>query len=489
MSAQPAIVWFRSDLRLADNPALTAAADSGRPLVVLYILDESAPGRWAPGGASRWWLHHSLARLADDIQGHGGKLVLRRGDSVAQLATIVAEQDAGAVYWNKVHEPWALEQDEAVRAKLRGRVELHRSLSNLLVQPGSLLNGSGEPFKVFTPFYKKLLTLPEPREPLPPPGRLSFQAQPDSNSAVPDDWELLPRQPDWASDFPTRWQPGEAGAEQALQVFADNALGKYMDKRNSPDVQGTSRLSPHLRFGEVSPSQIWHSVRELAAARSSESRGAEGFLRELVWREFSYHLLHFWPELPEQPFREQFAAFPWRSNAANLAAWQQGVTGYPLVDAGMRELWQTGWMHNRVRMVVASFLVKHLLIPWQDGADWFWDTLVDADLANNSASWQWVAGCGADAAPYFRIFNPILQGTKFDPAGEYVRRWVPELAAVPDNRIHEPWRMGAAEADASGVKLERDYPLPMVEHAAARARALDAFAALQETSAGGADSD
>ncbi|MEE4184863.1 MAG: deoxyribodipyrimidine photo-lyase [Gammaproteobacteria bacterium] len=482
MSTQPAIIWFRSDLRLADNPALTAAAASGRPLVALYILDESSPGRWAPGGASRWWLHHSLARLADDIAGYGGQLILRRGSSVDQLAAQIGQVDAGAIYWNKVHEPWALELDEAVRAELRGRVELHRSLSNLLVQPGHVLNGSGEPFKVFTPFYKKLLQLETLREPLPVPPRLTVTVPANHAGETLDDWQLLPRQPDWARGFTDCWEPGEAGAERSLMAFADNAMRDYMDTRNSPDVRGTSRLSPHLRFGEISPAQVWRTVRELSAARSNATRGADGFLRELVWREFSYHLLHFWPQLPEEPFREQFAAFPWRHDAASLAAWQQGLTGYPLVDAGMRELWQTGWMHNRVRMVVASFLVKHLLVPWQDGAQWFWDTLVDADLANNSASWQWVAGCGADAAPYFRIFNPILQGTKFDPAGDYVRRWVPELAAVPERYIHEPWRMSAAEAADCGVQLERDYPLPMVDHASARKRALDAFAALQETS-------
>ena len=474
----PAIVWFRSDLRLGDHPALTAAAAGGRPVAAVFILDDSAPGRWRLGGAARWWLHHSLSRLAADLRARGGHLLLRRGDTPDILASLVSEVGADAVYWNRVHEPWAHELDELVRSKLHGQVELHRSPANLLVQPGQLLNGSGEPFKVFTPFYKKLLREVEPRAALPVPDNLQFA--PQASSETLEAWRLLPTEPDWAAEFSARWEPGEDGAERALQQFAESTMSSYMDHRDSPQVRGTSRLSPHLRFGEISPVQVWHSIRQLAAARASDTRGAEGFLRELVWREFSYHLLHFWPQLPWEPFREQFAAFPWERDAEALAAWQQGRTGYPLVDAGMRELWQTGWMHNRVRMVVASFLVKHLMVPWQDGAEWFWDTLVDADLANNSASWQWVAGCGADAAPYFRIFNPILQGKKFDPEGDYVRRWVPELDRVPGPFIHEPWRMSAAAAAAAGVQLDLDYPLPIVDHAEARARALDAFNELQQ---------
>lgn len=475
MSTQtkPVVLWFRSDLRLAANAALRAAAATGAPVIPVYILDDAAPGEARLGGASRWWLHHSLAALRDDIAKLGGQLLLLRGSTRDCLHQLISAYEPSAVHWNTVYEPWARELDQQLAAAFGADLELAQHGGSLLLEPGSLLNGSGAPFKVFTPFYKALLAQYDHVTPGALPAKLNWASA--GGDAALDDWELLPTRPDWASGFVPAWTPGEAGAQAALERFIDDAMRQYTEQRDVPDVRGTSRLSPHLRCGEITPGQIWDTVQFAMASRAREQRGGTGFLREVVWREFSYHLLHFWPTLPHAPFRENFAHFPWQSDPDMLRAWQAGQTGYPLVDAGMRELWATGWMHNRVRMVVASFLVKHLLIPWQDGAAWFWDTLVDADLANNSASWQWVAGCGADAAPYFRIFNPVLQGTKFDPEGNYVKRWVPELAAVPAKHVHAPWEMKPAAAAAIGLQLGIDYPMPMVDHATARARALAAF--------------
>ncbi len=448
------IHWFRSDLRLDDNPALQAAAESGHRLICLYILDDAAAGRWQAGGASRWWLHHSLAALRDDLAGHGGELLLMRGDSVAILEQLTTRYRVAELHWNRVHEPWAHRVDERVRDALGKRTVCHVHAGQLLFDPAAVRNQQGQPFKVFTPYWKHLLQRAPPAEPAGATVFGSFAAV--SGGAALADWQLCPQRPDWAAGFAGHWQPGEAGARLALEGFAANRVQRYASDRDLPAIAGTSRLSAHLHFGEVQPARVWAVIRFAAAARAADARGAEAFLRELGWREFSSYLLHHWPEFPATNFRSEFDNFPWRNDPAALRAWQQGRTGYPLVDAGMRELWQTGWMHNRVRMVAASFLVKHLLIHWHEGAAWFHDTLVDADLANNSAGWQWVAGCGADAAPYFRIFNPVLQAAKFDADGAYVRRWVPELA------------------DGRG-----DYPQPIVDHAAARQRALDAYASIK----------
>jgi deoxyribodipyrimidine photo-lyase len=464
-------------LRLHDHAALTAAAATGRPLVACFVLDTA--GAWAPGGASRWWLHGSLAALARQIARLGGALVLRRGPAASEVAAIAAACGAAEVHCSKSYEP------EGRRAE----AELHRSLAQrgarlvvhageLLFDPGQLRSQSGEPFKVFTPFWNACLRSAAIRAPLRLPARLSFAA-PAVESEALDAWRLRPVAPDWAGGLRAAWSPGEAAARARLDAFVAAPLEDYRLERDRPDRSGVSRLSPHLRFGEVSVRTVWHAVQAAPAGA-----GATAYARQLGWREFARHLLWHWPTFASESFRSEFRRFPWRDDSEALARWQRGETGYPLVDAGMRELWHTGWMHNRVRMVTASFLVKHLLLPWQRGAEWFWDTLVDADLANNSAGWQWVAGSGADAAPYFRVFNPLLQGRKFDPDGAYVRRWIPELAALSNDLIHEPSAAPPVLLQAARVEIGGNYPRPLVAHGEARARALAAYATLK-TGGGG----
>ena len=467
----PLIVWFRKDLRLADNPALNAAVESGRPLVALYILDETQA--WAPGGASRWWLHHALKSLQADLAKRGLTLVLRRGSPAKVLPAVLRACAAAGVVWNRSYEPAVIGRDTAIKAdvqKLGLRAESFNGA--LLFEPWEMKTQAGQPFKVFTPFCRNALRM-QPRAPLAAPKKLKGFAGPVASDAL-DSWKLLPTRPDWAQGLRDNWKPGESTAAALLDEFRDNTAEGYLASRDIPGEAGTSRLSPHLAFGEISPHQIWH------CARSWEpSAGVTGFMRQIIWREFCTHLLYHFPQLPEEPLRHEFAAFPWRRDPGAIAAWQQGRTGYPIVDAGMRELWSTGWMHNRVRMVAASFLVKHLLLPWRIGEDWFWDTLVDADLASNAANWQWVAGCGTDAAPYFRVFNPVLQGEKFDPDGAYVRRWVPEIAGLPDSLLHKPWEASEAQLQAAGIVAGETYPVPIVDHKTARSRALLAFAELR----------
>ncbi len=426
MSAPPVILWYRDDLRLADHAPLRAAVASGAPLIPLFILDETTSGKWRPGAASRWWLHHSLAVLAADLAGLGSRLVIRRGDSLEVITTLVRQCQARALYFHRSHEPAQAILEERLWRELGEKLEIRRFRGRLLQEPEQVRTGAGEAFRVFTPFWKACLRLPEPEAPLPAPARLA-PTPPEVTGLELDSLQLLPRTPDWAAGLREQWRPGEAGARLRLETFCEEALTGYAAGRDQPGRPGTSRLSPHLHFGEISPRQVWQAVRGVQATEAATTRGGDAFLRELGWREFCHHLLHHWPRLPEQPFNPRFADFPWQDDGEAFRAWTRGQTGYPLVDAGMRELWHTGWMHNRVRMVTASFLVKHLLVPWQQGQDWFWDTLVDANLANNAGGWQWVAGCGADAAPYFRIFNPVLQGQKFDPHGDYARRWLPEL--------------------------------------------------------------
>ncbi len=467
MSA-PAIVWFRNDLRLADNPALTAAARSGAPVVALYILDDDNAGDWRMGSASRWWLHYSLAALASDLAALGVTLVLRRGRAEFALEGVVAETDAAAVYWNRLYEPWAMRRDSEIKSQLRARgVTVESFNASLLFEPTHLRNKQGDPFRVFTPFWRACLAAEPPAAPLPTPKKLLAAATPASDAL--DDWRLLPTTPDWAGGMRAFWRIGEKAAHERLAAFMRSGMKNYKIARDFMAQDGVSHLSPYLHFGEISPRQIWAKVAK------REEDGAAAFLREVGWREFCHHLLVANPNMPEIALDERFRDFPWAKDKKALRAWQRGQTGYPLVDAAMRELWITGYMHNRARMVAASFLVKHLLIPWQEGERWFWDTLVDADLGNNSGGWQWVAGCGADAAPYFRVFNPVLQGEKFDPDGDYVRRYVPELAKLDARFIHRPWEAPDEALRAAGVTLGKTYPRPIVDHAKARARALAAF--------------
>jgi deoxyribodipyrimidine photo-lyase len=471
----PIIVWFRRDLRLADHAALSAAAGAGGPVVPLFILDDEAAGDWRPGGASRWWLHRSLASLEQAISALGGQLILRRGVTTDVLSQVAAETGAKTVHCTRAYEPWAARLEHDVHDRLAsGGVALKRFAGTLLHEPDQVTTQSGEPYKVYTPFWRALRQKVELGRPIAAPKRLATVARRLESEPL-DAWELLPRRPDWAAGLRDTWTPGEAGARERLDTFIADALRGYASGRNRPDLASTSRLSPHLAFGEISPRQCWRAVQAAAADAPAVDQAAETFLKELAWREFSAHLLFHFPDLPTAPFRANFAGFPWRRDEGALAAWQAGRTGYPIVDAGMRELWSTGWMHNRVRMITASFLIKDLLIPWQEGEAWFWDTLVDADLANNAASWQWVAGSGADAAPYFRIFNPTKQGETFDPDGAYVRRWVPEIAGMPNRYIHAPSAAPQDVLDAAGVVIGETYPAPLVDHAKAREAALAAF--------------
>lgn len=479
----PALVWFRQDLRLEDNPALAAALQGGRPVVPLFIWAPEEEGAWPPGAASRWWLHHSLAALQQHLEQVGSRLVIRIGPSLDTLRHVLAESGGSAVYWNHRYEPVVWERDAQIKQSLReAGIEAESFNAALLYEPWTVQNKAGRPFQVFTPFWRHCLALPAPPVPLPAPERLTAPARWPAGASL-EQLRLLP-DPDWAGGLRQTWQPGPAGARTRLEQFLKEGFAGYAEGRNRPDLPGTSQLSPHLHFGEISPRQIWHALRK----KAEQGRTAAGawvawrnsqFVAELGWREFSHHLIYHFPHTDREPLRPEFSRFPWRHNPEGLRAWQRGQTGYPIVDAGMRELWTTGWMHNRVRMVVASFLVKDLLIPWQEGARWFWDTLVDADLAQNSLGWQWTAGCGADAAPFFRIFNPTAQGEKFDPQGTYIRRWVPELAALPDRWIHQPHAAPKEILDRAGVRPGATYPKPIVSHAIAREIALEAFARLK----------
>jgi deoxyribodipyrimidine photo-lyase len=448
--APPAVlVWFRHDLRLSDNPALAAAVAQRAALVPVFIWSPQEEGAWPPGAASRWWLAGSLASLSSELEKRGSRLLVRQGPAAEVLKSLARETGALAAFWNRRYESQAVAAERRVESGLREmNVRAESFNGSLLFEPGSVLNKGGQPFRVFTPFWQTCSAKPvaplskeAPRRLLSPlhwPGSLKI-----SDLGLEPDF-------DWAGGLREAWSPGEAGAARQLQRFVSETLTGYTLNRDRPDLAGTSRLSPHLHFGEISPGAVWRSVLD---ATQKHPLAGQSYLRQLAWREFAAHVLHFRPESPEAPLRPEFRGFPWKRDPQRLRAWQRGKTGYPLVDAGMRELWRTGWMHNRVRMVAASFLVKHLLISWREGAAWFWDTLVDADLANNTFGWQWVAGCGADAAPYFRIFNPAVQAAKFDPSGDYQRRWAPESA---------PGRTG--------------YPSPVVNHAEARVRALAALA-------------
>jgi len=471
-----AIVWLRQDLRLADNPALQAACRHGGPVVPVFVWAPEEEGAWPPGSASRWWLHQSLEQLAAACDTAGSELVIRRGSSIAELRRVAKAAGANAVFWNRRYQPAALARDRQVEEALRTaglQTESHNGA--LLHEPWTIQNKSGRPFQVFTPFWRTCLNSGEPAAPLPAPRMLMPPSR--RPTSLPLMVLGLEAAHSWTDGLRAAWHPGSVGANAELRRFLRQDLESYDEGRNRPDQPGTSRLSAHLHFGEISPRQVWHAVKGFAESRSLPAAVWRRwqFLTELGWREFAHHLLFHFPHTPEQPLRPEFAGFPWRKNSTWLRAWQRGRTGYPLVDAGMRELWSTGWMHNRIRMVAASFLVKNLLIPWQEGARWFWDTLVDADLANNTLGWQWTAGCGADAAPFFRIFNPVNQGAKFDPNGGYVRRWVPELARLPAAWMHRPWETPPSVLATAGVELGRTYPRPIVSPFISRELALEAY--------------
>ncbi len=476
------IVWFRQDLRLDDNPALRAAVAAGDAVVPVFLWGAKEES-WPPGAASRWWLHRSLKALDTSLRAAGSRLIVRRGKVSAVLKELVRETGAEKVFWNQLYEPAAREQDAQAAKILKSvGVEAVAFQGSLLFEPDDIQTQSGGPFQVFTPFWKACLAKEEPSQPETASKSLPAPSKWPESFAL-EALELEPKV-DWAAGIRETWTPGEDGARRQLGRFLKQTVTDYKTSRDLPAVEGTSRLSPHLHFGEISPRRVWHEIRKAQSkhAYSGETgwkAGPESYLRELGWREFAYHLLHHFPHTTEKPLREQFASFPWRKSKQDLRAWQKGRTGYPIVDAGMRELWTTGWMHNRVRMVVGSFLVKDLRLSWLEGARWFWDTLVDADLANNTLGWQWVAGCGADAAPYFRVFNPVTQGEKFDPDGEYVRRWVPEIARLPNKWIHKPWEAPPMELQMARVTLGKTYPEPIVDHAEARREALDAFQSIK----------
>lgn len=465
------LYWIRNDLRLADNPALTAAVASGGAVVPVFIWSPEEEGNWSAGGATRAWLEQSLAALSEAYAACGARLVIRRGATVETLLALCVDCGAEAVFASRRYEPAALHQEAAVRDGLRERgITLKVYNGSLLNAPTEVATQMGEPYKVFTPYYKSCLNREPIPAPYPAPERIHAPVQWPKSLNV-SELGLTPDHP-WVAKMTRHWKIGEAGALERLQAWAEGSVTDYGAQRDLPAEAGTSTLSPYLHFGEVSPRQIWHTVKACAAVRGGDGGSVEPYIRQLYWREFAHHLLYHFPHTPEAPLKELFGRFPWVIDDGLLSRWQRGQTGYPFVDAGMRELWETGWMHNRVRMVVASFLVKDLKIHWRAGADWFWDTLFDADLANNSLGWQWVAGCGADAAPYFRVFNPVTQGMKFDGAAAYVRRWVPELAALPDKYIHCPWEQGPIELASHGVTLGKDYPHPMVNHDEARKSAL-----------------
>jgi deoxyribodipyrimidine photo-lyase len=480
-SASPCIVWFRDDLRLSDHPALHAAAASGAPVICLYVFDEpDIRNARRLGGAARWWLAQSLRALDDSLRAIGAALVLRKGSAAKIIHDLAQQTSASTVLWNEIAQaPWQTQADQVSASLEAIGVAAQRLSGDLLTSPTEIRTKEGRGLRVFTPFWKRVQALGDPPKPLPAPKRLG--PAPDIAGDRLEAWGLEPTGPDWAGGLRETWTPGERSAQDRLKAFLNKAVAGYSGDRDRPDRAGTSALSPHLRFGEISPRQIWYAARFAAAERHVLSGDIDKFLSEVGWREFCRHLLFDVPDLAERNLQPSFDGFPWKYDAKALAAWQRGRTGYPIVDAGMRELWRTGVMHNRVRMVVASFLVKHLLIDWREGEKWFWDTLVDADAGSNPANWQWVAGSGADAAPYFRVFNPILQGEKFDPAGVYVRRWVPEIRGLPDSLIQQPWSATPLELASAGVDLGKTYPHPIIDHKVGRERALAAYAKLRGT--------
>ena len=468
------IHWFRQDLRLLDNPALHSATQSGSVLPI-YILDDINSGDYKIGAASRWWLHKSLKILNSSLSNN---LEIYIGDPQTILAELVIKHDVKAVYWNRCYEPWRVKRDSAIKTLLeKQNVSVKTFNGSLLWEPWEILKKDGSPYKVFTPFYKKgCLNALTPRIPL-PSVPIQFLVSDEDNSITLDDLDLLPKIK-WYQGMEKIWEPGEEGAKNKIHTFISKGLLDYKDGRNFPSKKNVSQLSPHLHFGEVSPNQIWYEAKSHETKQGIEE-SLNSFLSELGWREFSYNLLYHFPTLPKENLQKKFDNFPWVDNKKFIDRWKKGLTGYPIVDAGMRELWQTGYMHNRIRMVVGSFLVKNLLLHWHVGERWFWDCLIDADLASNSASWQWIAGCGADAAPYFRIFNPVTQGIKFDAKGEYTKKYIPELEALPIKFLFNPWEAPKDILDAANIVLGEDYPKPIIDLKKSREKALAAFKSIK----------
>jgi len=463
------LIWFREDLRLYDNPALHHGASMGEVLPV-FIYPQGL------GGASYWWLHHSLLRLMAELSARGLELILKTGEPHKVLADVCRDAKIDQLVWNRVYSPKGIEQGLRVKAQLNTMVDIASFNGQLLIEPTQVMTKKSTPFKVFTPFWRACRASLNP-SPLVEVPKLTGVKHAIASESI-DDWGMQPRQPDWSGGLAQRWQPGEQGAQQRWASFLPDTLAQYSQGRDFPAKHNTSYLSPHLAFGEISPKQIWFDTLEALANNVIDSQNANKFLSELGWREFSRYLLVHFPHMIDQPFNNRFREFPWQDNDKLLKLWKKGLTGYPIVDAGMRELWHTGYMHNRVRMITASFLTKHCLTHWQSGMEWFWDTLVDADIANNTVSWQWASGCGADAAPYYRIFNPILQGEKFDKEGDYIKHWIPELRELPQKYISKPWEADIMTLNVAGVRLGENYPHPIVDHKQAREKALRCYQAM-----------
>ncbi|OWV88831.1 deoxyribodipyrimidine photolyase [Rhizobium sp. N122] len=477
-AAQPVILWFRKDLRLDDNQALNAAHLSGRPIIPVYI-SEPAPGAGPLGAAQAWWLHHSLEALDKSLRQRQGRLVLASGEALQVLCALIRESGAEAVFWNRRYDPSGISIDIRIKLELEKQaIETKSFGGQLLHEPSRLMTGNGASYRVYTPFWRALEGAGEPEPPLDPPAKLRLASELATSEPL-ESWKLLPMKPDWAKSFSDLWTPGEHGAKERLRAFVEDTLDGYKENRDFPAKQATSMLSPHLALGEISPARIWDATRGLSKRVSAAD--TVHFRKEIAWREFSYHLLFHFPKLASENWNNRFDGFEWRNDDSDFNAWRRGLTGYPIVDAGMRQLWRHGWMHNRVRMIVASFLIKDLMVDWRRGEAWFRDTLVDADPANNAASWQWVAGSGADASPFFRIFNPVLQGQTFDPDGDYIRAYVPELRELGAKYIHRPFEAPRSRLAEAGITLGQTYPKPIVDHASARSRALAAYNATKDS--------
>lgn len=475
----PVIVWFRKDLRLADNRALLAAIDHKGPVIPVYIHDNNVGLQGALGSAQQWWLHHSLQALSSALQTVGSRLVLRSGSSQTVLKALIEETGAQTIFWNRRYDPDGQNLDAQIKADFREEgLEVESFAGYLIHEPSRLKTKTGGPYRVYTPFWRAIEGGDEPVEPVAAPKKLLSPSSWPKSETV-ESWNLLPSKPDWAKEFSDVWTPGEAGGQDKLKDFIESALKGYEEGRDRPARPATSMLSPHLTMGEISPAQVWDATRSLPS--NIASNDISRFRKEIVWREFCYHLLFHFPELDEKNWNSSFDAFEWRTDDKKFEAWTKGMTGYPIVDAGMRQLWRHGVMHNRVRMITASFLIKHLLVDWRKGEKWFRDTLVDADPASNPANWQWVAGSGADASPFFRIFNPILQGEKFDPDGDYVKTFVPELSQLEKKFIHKPFDAPKDVLKKAGIELGKTYPAPLVNHNEARQRALSAYSDIKKS--------